>query len=318
MIKEKGLIISLKDIDICGHRVVHGGDLNDSILLSKTSISHLKKFSELAPLHNPVEVKVIELCKKIIGCPQVAVFDTSFFQTLPETAFLYAIPRKYYEKYGIRRYGFHGTSHRYIAEQVQKKLGKSKLRIISCHLGNGASIAAIKDGKAVDISMGLTPLEGLIMGTRSGDIDPGAVLYLMKKERIRPDKMDSILNKESGLLGISGQSKDVRDLLKSKDKNARTALKMFCFRLKKYIGAYAAALGGVDVLVFTAGIGEHIYYLKNDLFKDLDFLGIKVDPKMSLNAKHGGLVSSGTSKVKVMVLHTDEELMIVKDCLRLG
>lgn len=313
-IKEEKFISSLEEIKVCGHRVVHGGDFKDSIVVGKNELRKLKQISELAPLHNPPEIKVIELCNKIIRCPQAAVFDTSFFSDIPEYAYMYAIPLKYYYKYKIRRYGFHGTSHRYITQETARILKRKNLKIISCHLGNGASVAAIKNGKAVDISMGFTPLEGLMMGTRSGDIDPAAALYIMKKEGISAERMEEILNKESGFLGVAGK-KDLRDILDAKDSISKLAVEMFRYRVQKYIGAYASVMGGVDAIVFTGGIGEHIFRIKG-FFEKFGYLGVKVSKKRQ-NIKNSAIISTPKSKVKVVIIHTDEELMIAKDCIRL-
>ena len=301
--EKTGVISSISEIAGIGHRVVHGGEeFKSSTLLTDDVIASIEKYSELAPLHNPPSLLGIRACMDVLkGIPQVAVFDTSFHQTMPEEAFLYGLPYKYYEKYGIRRYGFHGTSHRYVAMDAAKALKKplGRLKLITCHLGNGCSMTAVKNGKSIDTSMGFTPLEGLLMGTRSGDLDPAVVFYLMSKEGLSPAQISDILNKESGLLGISGISNDMRDLLKaSKGKGqgaqrAKLALEMFIYRIEKYIGSYQAAMKGLDAIVFTAGIGEHNPWLVNRVKKDLkDVIG---------------------RSVKVLTIPTNEELLIARD-----
>lgn len=305
-------------IDAIGHRVVHGGEIEASSVIDKKVFDDIKKCAEFAPLHNIPEIEGIKVCKKIFpGVKQIAVFDTAFHQTMPEHSYLYAIPYKFYMKYGIRRYGFHGTSHHYVALEAAKILKKKlgKLKIITCHLGNGASVAAINKGKVVDTSMGFTPLEGLVMGTRSGDIDPAIVLYLIKDRKMKVDEVNKILNKKSGLLGISGISSDVRDLIKSKNKRAKLALDVFCYRIMKYVGAYAAAMNGVDVIVFTAGIGENAYYLRSKILKNFEYLGLKLD--LGRNKKNNAVITRKGSKVIAMVIHTNEELMIVKEVLKI-
>ncbi|MDP8230491.1 MAG: acetate kinase [Candidatus Gorgyraea atricola] len=296
---KEALSLILKKIDskieACGHRVVHGGDrFKTAALIDETVMETIEHFSELAPLHNPPALLTINESKKLLpDVPHVAVFDTAFFQTMPECAYLYAIPYALYEKHKIRKYGFHGTSHKYVAGQAARILKKSidKLKIITCHLGNGCSIAAVKSGKAIDTSMGFTPLEGLIMGTRSGDIDPTIVSYIMKKQGVDIDRAIEILNKESGLLGISGISNDMREIVRKKDdKRSALALKMFAYRIKKYIGAYIASMGGVDAVVFTGGIGENHPNLVKEICKDV------VSPK-----------------VRILSIPTDEELMIARD-----
>lgn len=298
-----GVIRSASEIDGVGHRVVHGGEeFKKSVLINKRVIKYIRRYSELAPLHNPPSLSGIEACLKILkGVPQVAVFDTSFHQTMEPVAFLYGIPWKYYRKYGIRRYGFHGTSHRYVAEKAAGVLGQPPkgLKLITCHLGNGCSMTAVDGGKSVDTSMGFTPLEGLMMGTRSGDLDPAVVFYLMEKEKLTPERISDILNKESGLIGISGVSNDMRDLLKcSKGKGegarlCRLAIEMFIYRIKKYIGAYLAAMGGLDAVIFTAGIGENCPWMVKRIAKDLK-----------------GVVPGRT---RFLVIPTNEELLIAKD-----
>lgn len=286
-------------IDAVGHRVVHGGRFKEAILVSEEVIKEIDRFSEAVPLHNPAAVLTItESMKLLSGVPHVTVFDTAFYQTIPEHAYLYAIPYKYYEKYKIRKYGFHGTSHRYITRQAARILRKSvnKINLVTCHLGNGCSITAVKNGRAIDTSMGFTPLEGLVMGTRSGDIDPAIIPYIMKKETVDVNKVLEMLNKESGLLGISGISNDMREIMRTaaSNKMARLALHMFTYRIKKYIGAYAGILGKVDAVVSTGGIGENQPGLIKKICK--------------------GIVPKNT---KVLVIPTDEELMIARDTYNL-
>ena len=300
----RGVIGSKDDIRGIGHRVVHGGEeFKQSTLVTGAVIRSLTKYSELAPLHNPPSLLGIKACQAILkGIPQVAVFDTSFHQTMPATAFLYGLPFKYYKRYGIRKYGFHGTSHRYVAAEAAKALKRplNRLKLITCHLGNGCSMTAVERGVSIDTSMGFTPLEGLLMGTRSGDIDPAAVLYMLEKENLSPARANDILNKESGLLGISGVSNDMRDILKaSKRKNAETsrraklAVEIFIYRIKKYIGAYLAAMGGLDAVVFTAGISEHNPWIVKRIAREMK----GVTPKTA----------------KFLIVPTNEELLIARD-----
>jgi len=293
-----GIILEkIKSIDAVGHRVVHGGqDFKKPTKINGYVIKKIEECAKLAPLHNPANLEGIKACVKLLpGVPQVAIFDTAFYQTLPKEAFIYALAYRYYQKYAIRKYGFHGTSHEYVAGEAARRLKKplSKLRLITCHLGNGCSITAIKFGKAVDTSMGFTPLEGLVMGTRSGDIDPAVVTYLMRKEKLSPNRIEDILNKESGLKGISGISNDLRDLKKAARRNirARLAIDIFIYRLKKYIGAYIMAMGGVDAIVFTAGIGENHASIRRGATQGLKSLA---------------------NKAKILVIPTDEELMIAR------
>jgi len=287
-------------VDAVGHRVVHGGDrFKESVLINDGVIRAIEDFIELAPLHNPPSLVTINESKKILsGIPHVAVFDTAFYCDMPEYAYCYAIPYRFYEKYRIRKYGFHGTSHRYVAEQAAHALKKplNKLRLITCHLGNGCSITAVKNGRAVDTSMGFTPLEGLVMGTRSGDLDPAIIPYIMEKEGVDINAVMDLLNKKSGLLGVSEISNDMREILKNKEKNkkAKLALEIFSYRIKKYIGAYAGIMGGVDAIVFTGGIGENNTNLVKEIYK--------------------GVVAKN---VKVLIITTDEELMIARDTYRI-
>ena len=320
---ESGTLESLSEIDAVGHRVVHGGELSEPSLIDESVIEKIKNYCELAPLHNPVNLKgILEMQQKLPDVPHVAVFDTAFHQTMPAYAFLYGLPYEYYEKEGIRRYGFHGTSHAYVAEMAAKLLNKplSELNLITCHLGAGCSMAAVKNGKVIDTSMGLTPLEGLIMGTRSGDIDAGVVIYFANKKQMTFSEIDEVLNKRSGLAGISGVGKDIRVIIKEYkrgSKRSRLAIEMFCYRLKKYIGSYAAALDKVDAIVFTAGIGEHRPLVRS-LSTDIKILGIEIDEnKNTQMVGRDGIISSDNSKIKVLVIGTDEEKKIAIETMRL-
>lgn len=318
---EYGAIKSLDEINAVGHRMVHGGErFSESVLLTKEVLDAFTACNDLAPLHNPANLKGVNAVAAILpNVPQIGVFDTAFHQTMPDYAYLYAIPYELYEKYGVRRYGFHGTSHRYVSQRVCEFLGVKPdgLKIITCHIGNGGSIAAIKDGKCIDTTMGLTPLEGLMMGTRSGDIDAGAVTFIMDKEGLNTTGVSNLLNKKSGVLGVSGVSSDMRELdAACKAGNSRAALaeKMYYYRIKKYIGAYVAALGGVDVILFTGGVGENQSQCREIVCENLEFMGIEIDK--TVNAKiHGeeAVISAPNSKVKVVVIPTDEELLIASD-----
>jgi acetate kinase len=317
-----GCIESLDEINAVGHRVVHGGEeFSESVLITDEVILALEKFSELAPLHNPPNLKGIYAVKSLIPeIPQVAVFDTAFHHTMPQHAFMYAIPYALYKKYGIRRYGFHGTSHKYVSNKASEILGidLKTVKVITCHLGNGGSACAIKYGESIDTSMGFTPVEGLIMGTRSGDIDMGAVTYIMDKERIGTKSASILFNKHSGLLGITGISSDSREIrtaaYEKGDERCLLAIKMFDYRIKKYIGAYAAAMGGIDVLIFTGGIGENSATTRAGVCEGLEFLGIEIDEEINQYLKSGEqIISKEGSKVKVMVVPTNEELMIAID-----
>ena len=321
-----GCIKDLKEINAVGHRVVHGGEkFNKSVLITPEVKAQIVECIDLAPLHNPANLKGIDAIEKILpGVPQVAVFDTAFHQTMPDYAYMYALPYELYEKYAIRRYGFHGTSHRYVSARVCEFLGvdpKGK-KIVTAHIGGGGSCTAVMDGKSVDTTMGLTPLEGIMMGTRSGDIDAGAVTFLMEKEHLDSTGMSNLLNKKSGLLGISGASSDMREVTASMEAgNERAALakKMYAYRIKKYIGAFAAAMGGVDVVVFTGGVGENRHEVREAVCEGLEFLGIKLDKEQNAKIMFGkdGIISTADSKVKVVVLPTDEELMIAQDTMAL-
>ena len=317
---EHGVISDMGEISAVGHRVVHGGELfSSSVVITDEVKKAVESCNELAPLHNPANLIGIAACEKAMpGVPQVGVFDTAFHQTMPKEAFMYAIPHKYYENYKVRRYGFHGTSHKYVTQRAAAMLGKKPedLKIITCHLGNGSSITAVKNGKSVDTTMGFTPLAGVPMGTRSGDIDPAILQFIMNKENIDADKMNSILNKESGVLGISELSSDFRDLSAATaegNKKAELAEEMFIYNVKKYIGAYAVAMGGVDAVVFTAGIGENNGAYRKAMTEGLDFMGIKIDDEKNSIRGCEVDVSAADSKVKVLVIPTNEELMIAMD-----
>ncbi len=319
-----GVINSIDEISAVGHRVVHGAEkFSKSTIITEEVEATIRECFQLAPLHNPPNLMGFLACKRILpNIPHVAVFDTAFHQTMPEHAYLYAIPYRLYTEYSIRRYGFHGTSHRYVANRAEKLLGKSleALKIITCHLGNGCSIAAVSEGRSVDTSMGLTPLEGLVMGTRSGDIDPALVFFLMDRLGMDFQQVDNLLNKESGLLGISGKSRDVRDLLKASengDRRSKLALKIFCYRVRKYIGAYAAAMGGLDAVIFTAGIGENAVQLRKDICEDLEFMGIEFDPEKNKSEEREKFINTENSKVKVLIIPTNEELLIARDTLEI-
>ena len=322
---EYGVIKSISQIDAVGHRVVHGGEkFSESALINSQVKEAIRECIELAPLHNPPNLLGIEACEKILpGVPQVAVFDTAFHQTMEPVAYIYPIPYEYYEKYRIRRYGFHGTSHYYVSHRAAEILGKpiTKLRIITLHLGNGASVTAVKFGKSVDTSMGFTPLEGLAMGTRCGDIDPAIVMFLMEKQNLSLEQINNILNKKSGLLGVSGVSNDLRDILEAASKGnerAKLAFEIYCYRVKKFIGAYAAAMGGVDAIVFTAGAGENSPEVREKSVEGLEFLGIKID-KDKNNAAIGieKDISTEDARVRTLVIPTNEELVIALETERI-
>jgi len=322
--KKRGVIKDASEISAVGHRVVHGGeDFFHSVLIDDEVIKTIKSYISLAPLHNPPNLAGIKAARSLLpDVPQVAVFDTAFHQTLPGKAFLYALPYQYYEKYKIRRYGFHGTSHRYIAERAAKFLKKplKELKIITCHLGNGCSITAIDKGKSIDTSMGFTPLEGLVMGTRCGDIDAAAVLFLMEKENFTTAQMDNLLNKQSGLLGISGISNDLREVQKwvvKGNQRAKLALEVFPYRIKKYIGAYSAVLGGLDALIFSAGIGENEANIRDEICQRLEFLGVYLDKnKNRARSKASRFISTESSPAKILVIPTNEEEMIAEETWR--
>ena len=319
---EYGAIKSLDEINAVGHRMVHGGErFSESVLLNKEVLDAFIACNDLAPLHNPANLKGVNAVSAILpNVPQVGVFDTAFHQTMPDYAYMYAIPYELYEKYGVRRYGFHGTSHRYVSQRVCEFLGvdpKGK-KIITCHIGNGGSISAIKDGKCIDTSMGLTPLEGLVMGTRSGDIDAGAVTFIMEKEGLNATGVSNLLNKKSGVLGVSGVSSDMRELeaaVAAGNPKAILAEKMYFYRIKKYIGAYAAALGGVDIILFTGGVGENQANCRSEVCEGLEFMGVKIDIEKNKVRGEEAIISADDSKVTVAVIPTDEELMIASDTL---
>jgi len=320
-----GCIKNLNEISAVGHRVVHGGELfTESKLVNDEVIDALVKYTELAPLHNPPNLKGIYALRSLIpAIPQVAVFDTAFHTSMPKHAYMYAIPYALYKKYGIRRYGFHGTSHRYVSARACEILGVNPegLKIVTCHLGNGASVCAVKDGLSVDTSMGFTPLEGLIMGTRSGDIDMGAVSYIMDKEKIGTKSASTLFNKHSGLLGISGISSDFREIREAAskgDERCLLAIKMFDYRVRKYIGSYAAAMGGIDVLIFTGGIGENSDVTRAGICEGLEFLGIELDEQINAGSRGQEiLINKPGARVKIMVVPTNEELMIAIDTQRI-
>ena len=323
----KPVLASLAEIEAVGHRVVHGGEkLKRSVLLDDTTIAQIEECIDLAPLHNPANLRGIRAARELFGAglPQVAVFDTSFHTTMPESSFLYAIPYSFYARHKVRRYGFHGTSHRYVAYRYRKLTGKARedTNLITLHLGNGCSACAIKGGNSIDTSMGLTPLEGLVMGTRSGDLDPSILDFLHHKEGLSPGELDTLLNKQSGLLGVSGLTHDMRDLLAEEkehgDRRARLAIDLFCVRVKKYIGAYLARMNGADAIVFTGGIGENAATVRERICADLDGLGIVLDPAKNAETVAGkeGDIAAARSRVRVFVLPTNEELLIARDTVR--
>lgn len=318
--KEHGVLENMDEISAVGHRVVHGGEkFAESTLITDEVLKQIEEVSDLAPLHNPHNLTGIKVCEELLpGKPQVAVFDTAFHQTMPKKAFMYALPYEYYQKYGVRRYGFHGTSHKYVAQRVAHLMGQplEDLKIVTCHLGNGASLAAVDGGKSVDTSMGLTPLEGLVMGTRCGDIDPAIIPFIMAKEGLSVEEIDDVMNKKSGLYGVSGISNDSRDVEEAAaegNERAQIALDIFNYRVRKYIGAYTAAMGGVDAIVFTAGIGENAKEIREAIIGDLKFLNITIDKEANDSRGKEVEISTKDSKVKVFVIPTNEELMIARD-----
>ena len=322
---EIGVIKSLGEIDAVGHRMVHGGEkFNQSVVLNDEVLKVFEECSDLAPLHNPANLKGVKAVSELMpGLPQVGVFDTAFHQTMPKKAYMYAIPYELYDKYAIRRYGFHGTSHRYVSKRVCDFLGvkPEEKKIITCHIGNGGSVSAVDGGKCVDTSMGLTPLEGVMMGTRSGDIDGGAVSFIQKKLGLDADGISNLLNKKSGVLGITGISSDMREIdaaAEKGDEKARLALDMYFYRIKKYVGAYAAAMGGADIIVFTAGVGENQSNMREEVCRNMEWMGVKLDSEKNA-AIHGeeAVISTPDSKVTVVVVPTDEELMIATDTMAL-
>lgn len=317
---EGGVLKSPDEVHGIGHRVVHGGEkFQSATLITGEVLKGIQDCIGLAPLHNPANLMGIDACRALFpSTPQVAVFDTAFHHTIPSEAFTYAIPYDLYLKYGIRRYGFHGTSHKFVGLRLAQIMGKKieEMKIISCHLGNGCSITAIRNGISIDTSMGMTPLEGLVMGTRSGDVDPAIITFLIEKENVSFAEIDFLLNRRSGLLGISGRSNDMRDLLEGAENNDRLsilALNVFCYRLKKYIGAYAAAMGGVDDIIFTAGIGENCPWVRKKVMENMDFLGVALDERLNESAAGETLISTPSSKVALWVIPTNEELMIATE-----
>ncbi len=316
---EKGAIKSVDEIGAVGHRVLHSGeDFKNSVVIDDEVIKICEKNAELGPLHMPGNIACIKSCREVMkGVPMVAVFDTTFHSTMPAKAYMYGIPYEVYEQYKIRKYGFHGTSHKFVSEETIKLLGKKDAKIIVCHLGNGSSISAVKDGKCQDTSMGFTPLEGLVMGTRSGDIDPAAVDYLRVKLGLKPDEVVNYLNKKCGMLGISGFSSDMRDCTEAMikgDERAKLAIEMVAYRVKKYVGSYIAVLGGVDAIVFTGGIGEHSYRVRKMVMEGMEFCGAKFDEKKNEEYSSGvGYLNTDDSKVKIIVLPTNEELSIARE-----
>ena len=319
-----GVIKKMSEINAVGHRVVHGGErFTDSMLINSDVIAGIEACCEIAPLHNPPNLHGIHACMELMPeVPQVAVFDTAFHQTMPKTAFLYGLPYEMYVKYGLRRYGFHGTSHRYVSQKAAEMMGEhmSDLRIITCHLGNGASLTAIKYGRSVDTSMGYTPLEGLIMGTRSGEIDPAIIPFLMEKENMDAQQIDNFLNRRSGILGISGLSSDFRDLEQAAnngDERSQLAIDIFAYKVRKYIGGYVAAMGGVDAIVFTAGLGENSPFMREKICNGLEFLGTRIDPELNKIRGKAREISVKRARTKIFVVPTNEELVIARDTKRI-
>lgn len=321
--KNHGVISSMSEIAAVGHRVLHAGeDFKDSVLVTPETLKTIEKNTDLGPLHMPANIMGIKACREVMpDAPMVAVFDTTFHSTMPDYAYMYGIDYDDYKKYKVRKYGFHGTSHAYVSGRASALCGTDKIKTVVCHLGNGASISAVKNGKCVDTSMGLTPLEGLVMGTRSGDIDPAAVEYLMGKKGIDIHEMTNYLNKKCGVWGVSGVSSDFRDLeaaVNAGNARAVLAMNMFSYRVKKYVGSYAAAMGGLDCLVFTGGIGEHTVCVREAVCADMEFLGIKLDKALNANPPRDKevLISSKDSKVKVFIIPTNEELYIARETLK--
>ena len=317
---EYGVVKSMKEINAVGHRVVHGGEyFAGSVIITDEVKEALEKCCDLAPLHNPANLIGIAACEEIMpGVPQVGVFDTAFHQTMPERAYLYALPYEYYEKYKVRRYGFHGTSHRFVSEEVCKMMDRpyDQTKVITCHLGNGGSVCAVRNGKSIDTTMGFTPLEGLVMGTRAGDVDVAAVTYLMKKEGLSADEMDNILNKKSGVLGLSGVSSDFRDIEEAAEAGndrAEIALDVFAYKVAKRIGAYAAAMNGVDAIVFTAGLGENSGATRRAICDYLGWMGVHIDSYNNSLRGKAIEISATDSRVRVYVIPTNEELVIARD-----
>lgn len=321
---EYGAIASLDEIGAVGHRVVHGGeDFADSVIIDEKVLKAIEDNVEIAPLHNPPNIMGIKACEKLLpNVKQVAVFDTAFHQTMPEASYIYALPYEYYEKYKVRRYGFHGTSHKYITNRAAEMLGKdvNEVNLITCHLGNGSSICAVENGKSIDTSMGFTPLEGLAMGTRSGDLDPAIIPFIMEKEKLDPAEMNNVLNKKSGVLGISGVSSDFRDLESASEENnhrASLALDIFEKRVRGYIGSYMTELDDVDAIIFTAGVGENSIEMRESICEGLKIFGVEIDKERNNVRGEDKVISSDNSKIKVLVVPTNEELMIARDTQQL-
>ncbi|WBW97469.1 acetate/propionate family kinase [Oceanirhabdus sp. W0125-5] len=320
---DNGVIKSIEEINAIGHRVAHGGEyFDDSVVVNDDVLQKIRELSELAPLHNPANVLGIEICKELMpDKTNVAVFDTAFHQSMPDYSYMYALPIEDYEELKVRKYGFHGTSHKYVSNIANEYLNKENSKIIVCHLGNGSSITSVKNGQSIDTSMGFTPLQGLMMGTRCGDIDPASVLYIMDKRNLTSNEMNTRMNKESGILGVFGDSSDCRDLqeeMNKGNKRARLAFDMLIFKIKKYIGAYAASLGGVDAICFTGGIGENSSVVRERVCKDLEFMGVKLNIQKNSERQDGIVeLSSEESKVKVFKIPTNEELVIARDTYRL-
>lgn len=321
---EIGVLDSLSEINAVGHRLVHGGEkFSSSVIIDEEVIKQIESCNDLAPLHNPANILGVRACQKVMpGVPNVAVFDTAFHQTMPKKAYIYGVPKEYYTKYGVRRYGFHGTSHSFVSKRLAELAGVplEHSRLIVCHIGSGASISAVKDGKSIDTSMGMTPLEGLVMGTRSGDMDPAIIEYICKKENISAQKLTTILNKESGVLGISGVSNDYRDLIAAREEgneDAKTAIDVMVYRLIKYIGAYYVALGGVDAIALTAGVGENNLEVREMILKGIECLGVVPDYEANTTRGEEVLLTKSDSKIPVWVVPTNEELAIARETARL-
>jgi len=320
-----GVVKTINEIEAVGHRVVHGGEsFSNSVLVDSEVKTEIRRLFDLAPLHNPAHMMGIKAVEtNLPDVPQAVVFDTAFHQTMPKKAYMYAIPKVLYKKHKVRRYGFHGTSHNYVSQRAAEVVGRplEDLKIITCHIGNGGSLTAVEGGKSIDTSMGMTPLEGLMMGTRSGDLDPAVVPFTMMKEDLTVNEVNSMLNKHSGLLAISGLSSDMReitDAMAEGEPNATLAFEMYVYRLRKYIGSYAAAMDGVDVIVFTAGVGENSIVIREATCEKLTFLGVEIDPELNkIRSKEPRLISTPNSKVQVLVVPTNEELMIARDTYRL-
>jgi acetate kinase len=322
--EKAGVIKDMDDIYAIGHRVVHGGEkFSGSVKITDEVMDTLRECADLAPLHNPPNIMGIEACQQLMpGKPMAGTFDTAFHHTIPDYAYIYPIPYEYYKKYGVRKYGFHGTSHKYVAERAAEIVGKplESLKIITCHLGNGASITAVNGGKSVETSMGFTPLEGLAMGTRCGSIDPAIIAFLVEKENKTVEEVNNILNKRSGVLGISGVSSDFRDLEQAAEKgdyNAKLAIEVFAYKVKKFIGSYSAVMNGVDVIVFTAGLGENSISMRERICGGLDYLGLELDPEANNVRGKEAIISKPGCKVKAVVIPTNEELMIARDTVRI-